>query len=143
MPRVRVARAARCAASTVKTSAVMSQNPSLGCSTCMTVVALRSKTIVCRLSLAAFIAVALGGGVCCQAADANSATAPTSREALIAQARDLQAHGHRIEALSVCQALLRRWPGDPAGRLLRGGLLVGLGGGTQALLLARWRAPPP
>lgn len=114
----------------------------LGRSTRMTVVAFRSKSIVCRLSLAASIAVALGGSVCCRAADAASAMASTSRETLIAQARDLQARGRRIEALSVCEALLRRWPADPAAGLLRVHLLSELGAATQALQLARSLDPP-
>lgn len=111
----------------------------------MTVVASRSKPIACRLSLAISIAMAWGSGASCWAADAGSAAASTPREALMAQARDLQMHGRRIEALSTCQTLLRRWPDDPSAKLLRVRLLSELGAATQSLQLARSLDPalPP
>ena len=107
----------------------------------MTVVASRSKPIACRLGLAVSIAMAWGSGASCWAADTGAAVGPTSRAVLIAQARDLQTRGRRIEALSVCQALLRRWPDDPAAKLLQVHLLSELGAATQALQLARLLNP--
>jgi biofilm PGA synthesis protein PgaA len=107
----------------------------------MTVVASHSKPILCRLGLAASIAIAFGGGASCRATDIGTAVASTSRETLMTQARELQTRGRRIEALSVCQALLRRWPDDTAAQRLRVRLLSELGAATQSLQLARLLDP--